>query len=74
MFKDIFDIHRNIMDDYQKYVTSFVNIQDDTIRYKVDAEIDKGLFWPDPLIQFRRPPGSTIAPPRRPPPGAAKQP
>jgi superfamily II DNA/RNA helicase len=40
------------MDEYRHFVGSFINIKDDKIRQIVEAEISKGKFWPEPLIQF----------------------
>ncbi|MDM8542036.1 virulence promoting factor [Desulfococcaceae bacterium HSG9] len=49
---DIFNIHQKIMDDYEHFVGSFINIKDAQIKAAVEAEIDQGKFWPEPLIQF----------------------
>jgi len=49
---DIFNIHKNIMDNYKHFVRSFVNIKNERIKDFVDSGIDEGKFWPEPLIQF----------------------
>jgi ATP-dependent helicase YprA (DUF1998 family) len=49
---DVFNLHRNIIEDYKSFVTSFINIKDDSIRKYVESEMNKGKFWPEPLIQF----------------------
>ena len=49
---DIFSIHKKIMDDYKHFATSFINIKDEKIKDIVETEINKGKFWPEPLIQF----------------------
>jgi len=49
---DIFNIHEKIMDDYKHFVSSFINIKDKRIKEVVEAEIDDGKYWPEPLIQF----------------------
>lgn len=49
---DIFSIHKKIMDDYKHFVTSFINIKDTKIKEIVESEINKGKFWPEPLMQF----------------------
>ncbi|MCP4693709.1 MAG: DEAD/DEAH box helicase, partial [Desulfobacterales bacterium] len=49
---DIFDIHAEIMDDYKHFVRSFIHINDEKIKSFVETELDKGKFWPEPLIQF----------------------
>lgn len=49
---DIFDLHRQVMDDYKDFVRGFINIKDEQIRQKVDQELKSGRLWPEPLIQF----------------------
>lgn len=49
---DIFEFHRDVVDDYAEYVQSFIDVRDDRIREKVDEELKSGRLWPDPLIQF----------------------
>jgi superfamily II DNA/RNA helicase len=49
---DIFNIHQKIVDDYEHFVSSFINIKDEKIKEVVETEINKGKFWPEPLIQF----------------------
>ncbi|MBF0238118.1 MAG: DEAD/DEAH box helicase [SAR324 cluster bacterium] len=49
---DIFKTHHDIVQDYQSYIRSFINIKDDQIRETVERELEKGRLWPDPLIQF----------------------
>ncbi|MDX2442610.1 MAG: DEAD/DEAH box helicase [Bacteroidales bacterium] len=49
---DIFKVHDSIINDYQTYIESFVNIKNDYIKKKVADEISSGKLWPRPLIQF----------------------
>lgn len=49
---NIFRIHRQIIDDYQAYIKSFLNIKDLRLKTEVENEINSGRFWPEPLIQF----------------------
>lgn len=48
----IFDVHKNIISDYKAYIFSFLNIKDKKIRERVENDIEKGIYWPEPLIQF----------------------
>jgi superfamily II DNA/RNA helicase len=59
---DVFDLHGKIVDDYQLFVKSFVNIKNEAIRTKVETEMAGGKFWPEPLLQFNPAfePGATI--------------
>ena len=49
---NVFDLRNQLVDDYKKYVSSFIQIRDKRIREHVDEEIKSGLLWPDPLIQL----------------------
>lgn len=49
---DIFNIHSCIMEDYKKFVGSFINIQDEISRQEINQSIMMGKFWPEPLISF----------------------
>jgi len=49
---DVFQLRNNVINDYQNYVESFLHIQDDRIRDFVHDEFEKGVLWPDPLIQL----------------------
>lgn len=48
----VFDLRNQLISDYRDYVQSFINIQDNLIREKVNKEMETGLLWPDPLIQI----------------------
>ena len=49
---DIFKLHRQIVDEYKNFVEGFIQIKDETIRKKVENELEGGKLWPEPLIQF----------------------
>ena len=49
---DIFAFHRDVVDEYASYVSSFIDIRDDRIRDKVTQSLSGGELWPQPLIQF----------------------
>ena len=49
---NVFQTHARIVEDYAKYIHSFLNIADPKIREKVDAELSEGKLWPEPLLQF----------------------
>lgn len=40
------------MSDYKAYIESFVNIEDEFIKRRVQTEIAEGKLWPIPLLQF----------------------
>jgi very-short-patch-repair endonuclease len=48
---DVFDLRRRVIDDYASYVRSFFAIRDERIRAHVDAELEGGRLWPEPLLQ-----------------------
>ncbi|MBE9010914.1 DEAD/DEAH box helicase [Pseudanabaenaceae cyanobacterium LEGE 13415] len=49
---NIFDFRDRLVHNYSEYVTSFIQIQDDRIRQRVEDSFDAGILWPDPLIQL----------------------
>ena len=59
---DVFELHRDLIDDYASYTRSFIRIADRRIHEAVEHEISAGLLWPDPLLQLNPSfePGATI--------------
>lgn len=49
---NIFNVHNQIISDYKSYINSFLLIKDEKIKIKVEKELEEGLLWPEPLIQF----------------------
>ena len=49
---DVFKLRNKLIQDYERYVSSFINIRDQRIRAKVQEELSQGLLWPEPLIQL----------------------
>ncbi|MBI4786934.1 MAG: DEAD/DEAH box helicase [Chloroflexi bacterium] len=49
---DIFDFRNHLVHDYQAYIRSFIHIRDPRIKEYVDASLDAGILWPEPLIQL----------------------
>lgn len=49
---NVFQTHSQIIDDYSTYIRSFLNISDEQIRAKVEADLGQGKLWPEPLLQF----------------------
>lgn len=59
---NIFELREHLIGDYAAYVRSFLQIRDLRIRNHVAQEFERGLLWPEPLIQLnpRFKPGATI--------------
>lgn len=49
---DIFELRNDVIENYGKYVRSFLKIKDPRILDLVQTEMDDGFLWPDPLIQL----------------------
>jgi len=49
---NIFEIHKNIIDNYESFIKSFINIHNKKIHDKIQEELNSKKLWPDPLIQF----------------------
>ena len=59
---DVFELHRDLIKDYAAYTRNFIRIGDQRIQKTVENEIEKGLLWPEPLLQLNPifEPGATI--------------
>ncbi len=49
---NVFEVHREVIADYERYIRSFIRISDSEIERTVDQELSKGKLWPEPLLQF----------------------
>jgi ATP-dependent helicase YprA (DUF1998 family) len=49
---NVFEVRNQLVTDFEKYVTGFIHINDERIRNKVHEEFQRGLLWPEPLIQL----------------------
>ena len=49
---NIFDVHKEIVDEYNGYISSFINIEDERIKSMVSKNLDDKAMCPPPLIQF----------------------
>jgi len=52
MSNSVFNLRDRLIGEYASFSRSFVRIQAEDIRFKVDAEYDRKRFWPDPLLQI----------------------
>ena len=49
---DAFKTHEHVVSNYRKFLTSFININDDRIKEEVSKSFQSDGFIPEPLIQF----------------------
>jgi superfamily II DNA/RNA helicase len=49
---NILKFHSSIIENYKRYIQSFINIKDQEIADFVKNEIEAGKLWPEPLVQF----------------------
>lgn len=49
---DVFDFRNHLIDDYAAYINSFINVQDPRIAQYIQASLEAGRLWPEPLIQL----------------------
>jgi ATP-dependent helicase YprA (DUF1998 family)/very-short-patch-repair endonuclease len=49
---DVFDLRDQLIEDYSRFVRSFINMRDERIADYVDHELQDGALWPEPLIQL----------------------
>jgi hypothetical protein len=48
---DAFGVLDEVLNDYESFVSGFLNIQDEAVRAKVEQEIADGLLWPEPCAR-----------------------
>ncbi|PPS43922.1 DEAD/DEAH box helicase [Chroococcidiopsis sp. TS-821] len=49
---DIFNFRDRVIDDYRRYIESFLRIRDSKVKEFVDRELERGQLWSDPLVQL----------------------
>ena len=49
---NIFTLRNRVLQDYYRYVSSFLNIRDARIRSFVQQELENGYLWPESLLQL----------------------
>lgn len=49
---DVFEFRSLLVNDYSKYIESFIRIRDEGIADRVNKSLHEGDLWPDPLIQL----------------------
>jgi ATP-dependent helicase YprA (DUF1998 family) len=49
---DVFALRDRVVDDYKRYIESFVRIRDKRIDQFVREEFTSGTLWPDPILQL----------------------
>ncbi|HOX44531.1 MAG TPA: DEAD/DEAH box helicase [Myxococcota bacterium] len=49
---DVFELRKKLVKDYANYVQSFIQIADPRIQHHVQDELERGVLWPEPLIQL----------------------
>lgn len=59
---NVFELRDRLISDYANYTRSFIKIKDDRISKRVDSDLNRGAYWPEPLIQINPTflPGGTI--------------
>lgn len=48
----VFDLRERLIEDYARFVRSFITIKDERIAEYVNQELQEGALWPEPLIQL----------------------
>jgi hypothetical protein len=59
---DVFALRNKVVDDYRRYIESFVRIRDEHIEKFVRDKFSSGALWPDPILQLNPAyePGETL--------------
>lgn len=48
----MFDLRKQLVEDFGNYIRSFLRISDPQISSFVESEIERGSLWPEPLLQL----------------------
>ena len=51
-YLDIFNFRNEVIEDYRRYIESFLKIRDRKVKAFVDEELEKGQLWTNPLVQL----------------------
>jgi len=49
---NVFQLDKRLIEDYSSYIRSFIQIRDKRINDYTQECLDKGMLWPEPLIQL----------------------
>jgi len=49
---NVFDLSRNLVEEYARFSRSFTKIAAADIKSQLDAQYDSGQFWPEPIVQI----------------------
>lgn len=49
---DVFEVHRQLIDDYAAFTTGFTEVRDPRIGRHVQQRLDNGDQWPDPYLSL----------------------
>ncbi len=49
---DVFRLRQSLVDEYKAYIDSFIRIRDEQISSFVTDSLERGVLWPEPLIQL----------------------
>lgn len=49
---NVFELRKNLVDNYASFVKSFFYVRSPLLRQHIDEQLDKGLLWPEPLLQL----------------------
>lgn len=49
---NVFNVHKEIINEYSEYISSFIDIKDERIKSEVQNYLNNYKLWPEPLIQF----------------------
>ena len=49
---NIFNVHNQVIEEYSKYISSFLDISNTRIKEAVEEYFKSRKLWPQPLLQF----------------------
>ena len=49
---NVFALRQWLVEEYADYTRSFITVRDARIRGLIESELDRGLLWPEPMVQL----------------------
>jgi superfamily II DNA/RNA helicase/very-short-patch-repair endonuclease len=49
---DVFDLRDRVVKEYERLTRTYISIDDQRILNYVESQLEKGLLWPEPLVQL----------------------
>lgn len=49
---NVFELHTNVLNEYKEFIRGFISIKDERIQDAINKGFEKGVLWPEPIVQL----------------------